>query len=765
MRVEVPRRAFLQGLGFVAGGLALGIFSEGRSALAASRDRGHSEIPNPNGTLTAGGLRPNAFVDVAPDGTISIVCKRSEMGQGIRSSLPVLIADELGADMAHVRVLQAPGDEAYGDQNTDGSHSIRGQYDEIRMLGATVREQLVRAAARRWGVAPAECTASGSLVSHPRSKRSAPFAALVAAAATLPLPKPGEVKLRPRSELPHAKAPIPLLDGPDIVTGRAVFGADVKIPRMLTAVMLHPPVVGGKLARFDAQKALAIPGVKTVIEIPAPASAPYGFGSLGGLAVVADNTWAALRGRKALDVTWDHGANATYDSRAFRQLMTASIRAPGTVVRKVGDVESALAGAKTRIEAEYFVPHLAHASMEPPVAIARIDAGSGRCEIWAPVQNPQATRTEVAKALGIGEDRVAVHVTLLGGGFGRKSKPDFCVEAALVARAAGVPVRLQWTREDDVQHDYFHSVAAQRIEAGLDESGKIVAYRTRIAFPPISSTFKAGEVRPPEGELGQGVLDAPLAVPNVQAESCEAPPHVRIGWLRSVHNIHHAFAMASFVDELAHARAKDPKAQWLELIGEPRHVTEAELGVKKVPNYGATLEQYPIDTARLRGVIERVTSLAGWDRRHADPARGYGLAAHRSFLSYIAVVAAVVRTPGGKIKIDEAWMVIDAGILVNPERVRSQLEGAFLFGTSIALYSQITARDGAIEQSNFRDYKLARIADAPRAIHVDLVESDEPSGGVGEPGVPPVAPAIVNAVFALTGTRHRELPLAKAGVV
>jgi isoquinoline 1-oxidoreductase beta subunit len=328
-----------------------------------------------------------------------------------------------------------------------------------------------------------------------------------------------------------------------------------------------------------------------------------------------------------------------------------------------------------------------------------------------------------------------------------------------------VPVRLQWTREDDIQHDYFHSVAMQRIEAGLDASANVVAYRTRIAFPPISSTFKAGEVRPPDGELGQGVLDTPLTIPNVKAESCEAPPHVRIGWLRSVHNIHHAFAMCSFVDELAHVRGVDPKEQWLSLLGPARLVTEAELGVKKVPNYGAKLTDNPIDTARYARVLERVTSMAGWKARHGDPNRGYGLAVHRSFLSYIAVVAAVVKAPTGKLKVDEAWMVADAGVLVNPERVKSQLEGAFVFGTSLTFFSQITAKRGAITQTNFRDYRLARIADAPRAIHTELIDSNESSGGVGEPGVPPVAPAIVNAVFALTGVRHRVLPLANAGVV
>lgn len=758
MRIDVPRRAFLQALGLAAGGLVLGIFPD----LALGADKKPFDRANPNHTLPDGGLRPNAFVQIAPDGTVSIVCQRSEMGQGVRSSLPVLIADELGADMAHVRVLQAPGDAAYGDQNTDGSHSVRGQYDELRRLGAAARVLLIAAAAKKWGVHASECTTNASHVTHDKTKKSLPFSALVEAAAQLPLPKPEEITLRQRSELAHANAPIPLWDGADIVTGRARFAADEKIPGMLTAVMLHPPVVGGRVLRYDAKKALAIPGVRSVIEIPAPV-APYAAQSLGGLAVVATNTWAALRGRAAIDVTWDPGPNGVYDSAKYKDDLHRSVGAPGKVVRKTGDVGAAIAHAASTLDAKYFVPHLAHAPMEPPCATARVDADGA--EVWVTTQNPQGARTEIAKALGLAEDKVVVHVTLLGGAFGRKSMPDYAVEAALIAHATKAPVRLQWTREDDVQHDYFHSVAAQRMVASLDAKKAITAIHMRIAFPPIPSTFKKDETFPSDGELGQGILDLPLTVPNVQVEACEAPAHVRIGWFRSVHNIHHGFSVSSFVDELAHARGIDTKQQWIELIGPPRHVNELELGVKRVPNYGASLGEHPIDTARMKNVLDRVTQNANWDRRAQDSKRGYGLAIHHSFLTYVGVVAALVRDASGKIRVDEAWMVADAGIIVNPERVRSQLEGAFVFGTSIAFYSQITAKNGAIEQSNFRDYRIARIADAPREIHVDIVQNDEGSGGIGEPGVPPVAPAITNAVFALTGKRVRELPLARSGAL
>ena len=759
MSVAIPRRSFLTGLGFAAGGLALGFFPEARAASAAEAN---GASPNPNGTLPVDGLRPNSFVHIAPDGTVTIVCKRSEMGQGVRSSIPVLIADELGADMAHVHVVQGVGDKSYGDQNTDGSHSIRGQYDEIRKLGATARVMLIAVSAKKWGVSASTCTAQDHQVTHAKTKRTLPFAALVADAAKLTVPKSDDVPLRPRSELPHATAPILLLDGPDIVTGRAIFGADVKLPGMLTAVVVHPPVVGGKVLHYDAQKALAIVGVKKIVELPAP-KLPYAFQSLGGLAVVAENTWAALRGASKLDVTWEHGANASYDSKVYREELQRSVRSPGKVARKVGDVDQALATAAKKLEVEYYVPHLAHAPMEPPAALAKVDEHGA--EIWTCTQNPQAAREEVAKALGIDEAKVTIHVTLLGGAFGRKSKPDYVVEAALIAREMKVPVRLQWTREDDVQHDYFHSVAMMRVVAGIDAQNKTSAILLRTAFPPISSTFKAGDAQPGEGELGQGVLDTPFSVPNVQAEGCAAPAHVRIGWMRSVHNIHHGFGINCFVDELAHARNVDTKDQWLELLGPPRHVSEAELGVKKVPNYGSSLAEYPVDTGRMRHVIERVAEISGWKDRGNRKDRALGIAAHHSFLAYVAVVAAVVRDAQGKIRIDEAWLCADVGIVVNPERVRSQLEGAFLFGSSIALYSQITARGGMIDQNNFRDYRLTRIADAPRAITIDVISSDEKSTGVGEPGVPPVAPAIVNAVFALTGKRIRELPLVNSGIL
>lgn len=750
----IARRTFLLGM---SAGLGLGFYSTAALAKARKTTEPTGEAgkkPSSARKASAEGLRPNVFIHVATDGKVTIVCHRSEMGQGVRSSIPVLIADEMGADMAHVEVAQADGDKVYGDQDTDGSNSIRSFYEDLRRVGATAREMLIAAAAKGWKVKPETCEARDHVVRHRPSGRTLGFGELAHAAGKLPVPKPADVTLRPDKELVHVGTELPLLDGEAFVTGTAQFGADIQLPGMLIAVIARPPVVGGKLARMDATKARAIRGVKQLIEIPAP-KPPYAFQPWGGVAVLAENTWAAMQGRAALELEWDAGLNGSYDSDAYRETLSAAVAKPGQVLRKTGDVESALEGAAKVIDAEYHVPLLPHVPMEPPVAIARVEGG--KCVVWAPSQNPQDARTEAAKVLGIPEDQVTVHVTFLGGGFGRKSNADFVAEAVFLAREAKAPVRVQWTREDDVRHDFYNAVNTQRLTAGLDGSGKVIAWRHRTAYPPIATLF-GGPSQPSANDLQQGVLDLALDVPNVQAEAAAAEPHLRIGWLRSVYNIFHGFGINSFCDELAHARGMDPVAFRLELLGPPRHASLEELGIASLRNYGAKLEQHPVDVGRLRHVIERVADLSGWDQR-ARSGRALGFAAHRSFLSYVAVVASVVERPGGRIAVDEAWVVADAGKLINTDRVRAQMEGSVVFGSSIALFGEISVKEGRVQQSNFRDFRIARIADVPRKIHVELVRSDLPPCGVGEPGVPPVAPAIANAYFALTGKRVRRLPL------
>jgi isoquinoline 1-oxidoreductase subunit beta len=390
--------------------------------------------------------------------------------------------------------------------------------------------------------------------------------------------------------------------------------------------------------------------------------------------------------------------------------------------------------------------------MEPPAAVARWDGN--RCEVWACTQSPQGVQEAIAGELGVKKDDVTVHVTLLGGGFGRKSFPDFAVEAARLAREAGAPVRVQWTRTDDLRHSSYHTHSVQALAAGLDAGGSVVAWRHRLAYPSISSTFDVKAFRPSGGELGQGVVDQPLAVPHVSVQTGVAPAHARIGWLRSVCNIQQAFATQSFIAELAHASGRDPRDMLLKVIGPARVLTAKEQGLKELPNYGEKLDRHPNDVGRLHRVIDKVTEMAGWGK----DGRALGLAAHRSFVTYVAVVAHVVKGPRGEPHVEEAWIASDVGTVINPERVRYQMEGAVMFAMSNALHGAITYKQGAVEQSNFRDYKLARMPEAPRAIHVELIPSEAPPGGAGEPGVPPVAPAIANAWFALSGVRVRKFP-------
>jgi isoquinoline 1-oxidoreductase beta subunit len=725
------RRSFLAVLGSATGGLMLGLRFPPEAAADSSK------------------LVPIRFVEVGRDGIVTIVCSRSEMGQGIRSSLPFVLADELGADFARVKIVQGDGDARYGDQNTDGSHSVKDFYDVMRVAGASARSMLASAAAQRWGVPASRLVGRDHAIHDPVTGKSLGFGELAEAAAKVPVPDPKAVTLRPEAELVKSKGPLPFVDAPAYSTGQAVYGADVRLPGMLTAVVLRPPVVGGKPKSVDSSKTMAVKGVRKVVTMP-EMKAPAAFQPLGGVAVVADHTWAALEGRKALVVAWDTGGNGTYDSEAYRQTLAASVGAPGKVIRNAGDVDAALAGAAKVMTADYYVAHLVHTPMEPPAAVAKVDGGG--CEVWAPTQNPQSAKEELQKALGLPPEKVTVHVTFLGGGFGRKSKADFIVEAALLSREMGAPVRVQWTREDDVRHGYYHAVSSQRLEVGLDAQQKVVAWRQRVASPSIDSTFDLTADRIAGWEL-QGLNDLPLGSGAVRIESCAAPAHVRIGWLRSVYNINHCFAVQGMLGELAAATGRDPLAVLLDTLGPARKMTAAEMGMAQLEN---APDGHPIDVGRLRAVTERVARNSDWAKLR-QAGKAVGIAAHRSFLSYVAAVVAVSHDQRKRLRVDDVWMVADAGRLNNADRVKSQFEGAVVFGLSLALYGRITAKDGVIQQTNFGDYPLLRMSEAPRT-HVELVTSSEPHAGVGEPGVPPIAPALANAIFALTGKRLREIP-------
>jgi isoquinoline 1-oxidoreductase beta subunit len=740
---NVSRRGFLQGA-FAAGTFVLGM----------------SVVPKPLWaglpTDAAAAFDPDMFLSIAGDGTVTIIASRSEMGCGSRTALPLVLADELDADWSKVKIEQALGDVKYGDQDTDGSHSVRTFFEQMRQVGATGRAMLITSAAQKWNVAEKECTTEPGYVAHKASGRKLSYGELSASAAKLPVPKKEDVRLKSRVEWRYIGKDNALFDLPDIVTGKAEFGMDAAMPGMVYASIEHPPVLGQKIKSYDDKAALKVRGVKQTLTIET-FKPPHHFQPLGGVAVIADNTWAAFQGRKALKIDWETSPHAVYNSDQFRKTLESTSRQPGKVVRNVGDVDAEFAKGGKIIEAEYYTPHLAHASMEPPVAVA--EYRDGKVVAWAPTQNPQGVQETIASVLGIRKEDVTCHVTLLGGGFGRKSKPDQVAEAAVLSKRLGKPVKVVWKREDDIQFDFFHSTAAMYMKAAVGVDGKPTAWLQRTVYPPIGSTFDVN-AKYALSEMSLGWNNLPFDIPNHRAENGPADAHVRIGWLRSVANVYHSFAIHSFADELANAAKKDSVEYLLELIGRPRIVP-----LEARPDQPDEQKLYPLDTARLRRVVEMVAEKSDWAKRRSGKGHGFGIAAHRSFLTFVATVVEVEVDGDGQVKIPNVWTAVDAGTVVAPDNVRNQFEGAANFGASLALMSEITVSNGVVNQSNFNDYELVRMDSGPKHTSVYIVESEALPAGVGEPGVPPFAPAFYNAIYAATGKRIREMPLSKTKLV
>ena len=755
------------------GGMAGGVFVLATSLSACGNAQ--DEL-----TKTASSVAPplsdaleelNLFVSIDETGRVQIMCHRAEMGQHARTGMARVIADELEADWSKIEVMQTEGEAKYGDQNTDGSTTIRRDFTRLRRIGASARSMLEQAAAKEWGVPVNECKAVMHEVLHGPSSKRLGYGELASIAATLTPPAfEGEgveensiknYRLKAPNEWRYIGKAAPSVDLDDILQGKAEYGQDLSMPGMKYAVIARSPVLYGKIKSFDEAAAMAVSGVEKVIPMPAgerPADQREGgFNPLNGIAVIANNTWAANQGRLALNAQWQDGQNAAYNSADYRLELENSVKNPQKIVRKKGDVDQALGNASKTLSADYYVPHLAHAQMEPPAALAKFE--EGQLEVWTSTQNPQQARLDLVEIMGLEYENIRVNNALLGGAFGRKSKPDFVYEAALLAREMGVPVKVVWTREDDLHHDYFHAVSAQHFDAAMDEDGNTIAWRQRVSFPSIGSTFNPAAEYGSDGEMGLGFIDNPLNIPNLQLENGKAKGQTRIGWLRSVNNIQHAFAAQSFAAELAHAAGRDPKEYLLSLIGPDRIIKLEEEGlVNAYSNYGQPYDEHPIDTARLKNVINLAAKGIGWNA-NLGQGHGMGIAGHRSFLSYVATAVEVKVAEDGTLEIANVHVACDCGVAVNPASVRMQMEGASVFALSNILASEITITGGRVDQSNFDTYEMGRIHQAPKNIEVTLVESNAPPGGVGEPGTPPFAPALTNAIFAATGKRIRSLPI------
>jgi isoquinoline 1-oxidoreductase beta subunit len=744
---KVSRRSFLAGASAV---FAVGAFAGKADAFVRYPVGGEGM---PHGLVSD----PLVFVSIDPDGTVTIVAHRAEMGTGSRTSLPMVLADEMGADWDRVKIIQAEGDEPkYGNQDTDGSRSMRHHIQTMRQMGASVRYMLAQAAAEQWGIDAAQVSVGVHDVTG--GGKTLGFGDLADEAMKLDVPAFEALQFKEESEFRYiGKGNVSIYDLHDITTGQAIYGADVSLPGMKFAAIARPPVVGSRPSSYDDSATRAVPGVEQVMGLPIT-NMPAKFAPVGGIAVIASNTDAAIKGRNALQVEWGASPHDGYNSEAFMAEMRETAKKPGKVFRDEGDIDSAFSSAAKVFGQEYTQAHVAHTPMEPPVAVASVK--DGKAEIWAPVQSPYGARGDIAEALNMDIADVQVNVTLLGGGFGRKSKCDYAIEAALLSQKIGSPVKVQWTREDDIRHSFYHTTSCERIEVALDGDNKVTGWRHNSVAPSILSTFAPDSGHQFFIETGMGHVDMPFEIPNVRCENGKAMSHTRIGWFRSVSNIPRAWAVQSFASELAHELGRDEQEVLLELIGSDRKLDPKTQGFPDdFWNYGEEYAEYPIDTARLKNVLRIASDKAGWGGDLPE-SEGLGLAVHRSFVTYVAA-AVRVKIVDGQIRVPELHLAVDCGFAANPERIRSQMEGAAVMGMTLALHSGVTFENGAAKQSNFHDYDVVRSDNYPENVQVHIVENpfSVHASGIGEPGVPPIAPAIANAIFNATGKRLRDLPL------
>ncbi|WP_405562197.1 molybdopterin cofactor-binding domain-containing protein [Polaribacter sp. Asnod6-C07] len=732
---QINRRDFVKLFGLASTGIILGCnVSSNKKEF----------LPKVDGTFT-----PNLFVQIQKDGNITLIASRSEMGQGIKTSLASAIADELEADWQFITVKQATGNAKYGNQNTDGSRSVRTILEPMRKMGAASKMMLITAAAKKWNVAESICKAENHYIINTNSGDKIFFGDLVDEAAKVAIPADENIKLKKVEDFKYIGKDLKSVDLKDFTHGTATYGIDFRIPNLKFAAIARCPVTYGTVRSFDSADAEKVAGVEKVVKLN-KMDPPIGqfFGALGGVAVIANNTWSAFQGKLELDIEWNYGENHSFNSDEYKKRLTQRVHQKAKLVPgKKGDVFTVFEEADKIVESTYHVPFLAHAPMEVPNATAWFQ--ENKIEVWAPVQDPQTARAELAHFFEIPLENITVNVTMLGGGFGRKSKSDFVVEAVTLSKEMGTPIQVVWTREDDIKHGFYHSTSAQYLKGSLDKNGNVSGWLQRLAMPSIASIFKPLSDYATGSELNQGFTNNPYNLTNFRLENAKAEAHVRIGWMRSVINIHSGFGNNSFVDELANAANVDPVQFHLDLIGKDRVIQGKS--------------EHPYNSKRMKDVLIKSSQMANWGRTLPEN-HGLGVAIQYSFYSYVATIVEVT-VIDDKVKVKNTWTTIDCGLVLNKDNVKNQLEGSVFFGMSLALYGKISTTEGAVEQNNFFDYQMTRMKDAPN-IHIHIMDKmNEKPTGVGEPGVPVIAPAICNAIFNATGKRVRSLPLIDAGLV
>jgi isoquinoline 1-oxidoreductase beta subunit len=708
------RRNFLKVSALATGGFCLAV----------------SASPTVNASASSSSFSPNAFIQLDSDGSLLIKSGRCEMGQGISTALPSVVADEMEADWQYVKVEQAEGNiDKYGRQDTGGSASIRTQYEPMRLAGAAAREMLVAAAASVWSVDSDDCYAQNHFVFHKPSGRQLSFGELASIASTLPVPD--SPTLKSAKNFNYIGSYLPRHDVSMVVQGKRVYGADTVVPGMQFAAIVHCPVMGGKLKSLDKTQAMKVNGVTAVVEIER-LNVP--FGSLGGVAVVANNSWSAQQGVEKLVVEWDKGEHGSYDTDAYMQMMVENVNKPAEKMAERGNVDKALAEASNTLSAVYTQGHLVHAPMEPNSSVVHVQ--KDKCEVWASTQSPDDIQSVLSSFLGMDKKAVHVNVMIAGGAFGRKFKCDYVQEAAAISKAVGTPIKLIWTREEDTRTGFYHSNSAQRIEAALDKNGNVSGWLHRIAFPSINTLFNPSIERAPKNAVGD-IEGHPFGITNLRSESGYAPAHTRIGWYRAVYAIFYGFSYGVFADELAELSGVDTLTMLNRIYDNNNDPDKAD------------------QVKRSKAVLALAAQQSGYGKT-LPKGEGIGIAVHYSFQSFVAM-AVHVRMKGNDFEVLRVDSAVDCGQVLNKDGATAQQEGAVAMGISLSKYCEVKFKDGAVVNSNFHDYPVMRITDMPQ-VHVHFIDSGAKPTGLGEPGMAPFAPALSNALYQASGKRHRSLP-------